>query len=408
MATNQPTNVPVNQFHLFEIVATEIADIFNPLIEQLIAKRDALLTKLQTMKKVFITKETTRRAVVEELERVIRQMKKDSIKLNVNLETQEEAIQVYRGRIERHQTPTNLPSPFFSCPTLYYLQTQIAEFGEVREWELDYSLKQQPVLAVGKEGTANNGLDQPRGLALDEPNQLIYITDWGNKRIQVVSFAGKFLKRFGQGILKYPWGIAVTEDNVFVTDNGLHALLQFSKKDYKLVKKSDTYEGEGQLYYPEGLCIDYNRDVYVANSNYHRVSVFSNDLKFLKYLDINYPHDVKVTPNSVVVLSNNPNCIHFFSRSGDLIRSCVTQGKDGIRMVYGPFFFFLDPVGNILISDYYRHSIKILSPSGQLIHTIGKGGHERGEMSYPLGICLSQTGNIFVVSGNSSFGLQSF
>ena len=114
MATNQPTNAPVNQFHLFEIVATEIADIFNPLIEQLIAKRDALLTKLQTMKKVFITKETTRRAVVEELERVIRQMKKDSIKLNVNLETQEEAIQVYRGRIERHQTPTNLPSPFFS------------------------------------------------------------------------------------------------------------------------------------------------------------------------------------------------------------------------------------------------------------------------------------------------------
>ena len=57
MATNQPTNEPVNQFHLYDIVATEIENTFNPLIEQLIARRDALLTKLQTMKEDFVTHE---------------------------------------------------------------------------------------------------------------------------------------------------------------------------------------------------------------------------------------------------------------------------------------------------------------------------------------------------------------
>ena len=115
----------------------------------------------------------------------------------MNLETQEKAIQVYLDQMERHQTPTKLPHPFFSCPTLLHLQTQIAEFGEVRECERDYSLKKQPVLAVGMEGTANNELYEPRGLASDEPNQLIYIADCVNSRIQVVSFAGKYLKRFG-------------------------------------------------------------------------------------------------------------------------------------------------------------------------------------------------------------------
>ena len=217
MATNQPTNAPVNEFHLYDIVATEIADTFNRLIKQLITRRDALLTKLQTMKEDFVTKETTRIAAIAELERVIRQMREESIKVNVNLETQEKAIQVYLDQMERHQTPTKLPHPFFSCPTLLHLQTQIAEFGEVREWELDYSLKKQPVLAVGKRGTANNELYDPRGLALDEPNHLIYIADCYTSRIQVVSFAGKFLKRFGPGILESPYGIAVTEDNVFVT-----------------------------------------------------------------------------------------------------------------------------------------------------------------------------------------------
>ena len=225
-----------------------------------------------------------------------------------------------------------------------------------------------------------------------------------------MSFTGKFLKRFGQGILKYPQGIAVTEDNVFVTDIDLHALLQFGKKDYKLVRRTGTYgRGEGQLNNPRGLCTDTNGDVYVADCSNDRVSVFSKDLNFLKHLgtqQLKIPYDVKVTPSSVVVLDSSHNCIHFFSRSGDLLRSCVTQGEDG--MVYSPWFFCLDTAGNILISDRYRNSIKILSPSGQLIHEIGKRGHGRGELFCPYGICLSQTGNIFVVSHNSHFSLQSF
>ena len=407
MATNQPTNEPVNQFHLYDNLATEIENTFNLLIEQLIARRDALLTKLQTMKEDFVTKETTRRAAIEELERVIRQMREESIKVNVNSEIQEKAIEVYRDQMERHQTPTKLPQPFFSCPTLYHLQTQIVEFGGVTEWELDYSFKEKPVLAVGKEGKANNELDLPRGLALDEPNQLIYIADCGNSRIQVVSFAGKFLKNLGHGILKEPCGITVTEDNVFVTDWDLHALLQFSKKDYKLVRRTSTKgRGEGQLAYPSGLCTDYNGDVYLAETNNSRVSVFSKDLNFLKHIftqQLSYPRDVKLTPNSVVVLDQSPNCIHFFSRSGALLRSCVTQGEVG--MVNNPQFFCLDPAGNILITDHKRHNIKILSPSGQLMHTIGKAGHGRGELFFPFGICLSQTGTIYVIS---FFGLQSF
>ena len=41
---------------------------------------------------------------------------------------------------------------------------------------------------------------------------------------------------FGQDILKRPSGIVVTDENVFVTDQRLHALLQFRKKGCKLVR----------------------------------------------------------------------------------------------------------------------------------------------------------------------------
>ena len=400
----------VNEFEKFDRVATEILNTFEPLIQQLIARRDALLRELQDMKDDYLRKESTRKAAREELLTTQQQLQEMSLKVNENKQYHQQATDIYKERIQQLETPTKLPLPFLSCPTLNELRTAISEFGEVTECKLDYSLKKQPVLAVGRIGSADNELHSPAGLALDEVNQLIYIADSENSRIQVVSFKGKFLKRFGQDTLKEPRGIAVTADNVFVTDINLHALLQFRKKDCKLVRRTSTKgAGEGQLFLPHGLCSDYNGDVYVADCRNHRVSVFSEQLQFKKCLatqQLKSPVDVKVTPDSVVILDRSPNCIHFYSRSGDLLRSCVTQGEDGT--VYDPLFFCLDVAGNILITDTRRHDVKILSPSGHLIHEIGKRGRGRGEFLYPQGICLSELGIIFVISWNGNFGLQSF
>ena len=410
MATNEPMEVPVNEFTQFDRVATRITDTFEPLIRQLIERKDALLRELQAVKDDYFTKETNRKAAIKELLATQQHLQELCLKMNENKKYHQQATDIYKERIHQLESPTKLPLPFLSCPTLNELRTAIADFGEVKECKLDYSLKKQPVLAVGKYGSDDNELNAT-GLALDEVNQLIYIADRFNKRIQVVSFEGKFLKRFAQDILKEPWGIAVTEDNVLVTDSDLHALLQFRKKDCELVRRTGTKgAAEGQLHVPHGLCSDYNGDVYVTDCGNNRVSVFSKQLQFLKCLgtqQLKTPVDVKVTPNCLVVLDWSPNCIHFYSRSGDLLSSCVTQGKDG--MVYLPFFFCLDTAENILITDKGRDDVKILSPFGRhLIHKIGKRGQERGEFSYPYGICVSELGIIFVISWNIHFALQSF
>ena len=407
MATNEPIAAAVNEFAQLDRVATRIMDTFESLIRQLIERRDTLLRELQDLKDNYLTKESTRKAAREELLETQQHIQELSLKENENKQYHQQASDIYKERIQQLETPTLLPLPFFSCPTLNELTTAIAEFGDVTK--LDYSLKKQPVIAVGEMGTADNELLYPIGIALDEINQHIYIVDGGNRRIQVVSFEGKFLKRFGQDILKEPWGIAMTEDDIFVTDESLHALFQFRKKDCELVRRTNGEKaGKGQLDRPRGLCSDYNGDVYVVELH-KRVSIFSKQLQFMKCLSIpqlSCPMDVKVTPNSVVILDWSPNCIHFYSRSGDLLSSCVTQGKDG--MVCSPRFFCLDPVGNILITDSMRHDMKVLSPSGHLIHKIGREGDGRGEFLCPHGICVSELGTIFVTSWSRKFGLQTF
>ena len=53
-------------------------------------------------------------------------------------------------------------------------------------------------------------------------------------------------------------------------------------------------------------------------------------------------------------------------------------------------------------------NIKILSSSGDLIHSIGSEGKGRGEFIYPFGVAISDAGTIYAVSDNPGFVLQIF
>ena len=413
MATNIPTIVPTNPMAQFDAVATRIHQIFDSLIAQLIARRDALLLELSQLREDYSNKETTRRAAIQEIETAQQQMLMLSLKENIGIRIHQKAADAYKQGLQQLETPTKLPCPHFTCPTLYKLESLIAEFGEVKDWEVpDYSLKREPVLTAGKLGTGSKELNA-RGLVIDESNELMYVADFDNKRVQIVSFKGNFIKRFGQYKLMRPYGIAITSEHIYVTDIELHALFQFYKNSFQLLNRTGT-EGQtdGQFNKPRGLCTDYSGDVFVADYYNDRVCIFSHDLKFISKLGIGQldrPMDVKLTPDcQVVVLDESPECVHFYSRNGHLLSSCVSQGYGPEYLVYLPEFLCIDPAGNIIISDWGNDSIKIISKSGHLIHTIGKEGHGIGELRYPYGISVSKSGVIFVVSLNANFSIQCF
>ena len=205
MATNLPTNVPTNPMTQFDTVAAQIHQTFDSLMAQLNARRDALLLKLSWLRQEYTDKETTRRAAIEELE-TQQQMKEMSLKVNINLPIHQQATALYKQGLKQLETPTKLPYPIFMCLKLQELQSIITEIGEVREWEVsDYFSKNAPIVTAGKRGNGDNELNAT-GIALDENNKLIFIADWGNSRVQIVSFEGQFMTRFGQDVLEGgPW-----------------------------------------------------------------------------------------------------------------------------------------------------------------------------------------------------------
>ena len=72
MATNEPTNLPFNNFQQFDNVATQILQTFQTLINQLIARRDGHLHKLSQLRKDYTNKETTRLEAIRELRKLVK------------------------------------------------------------------------------------------------------------------------------------------------------------------------------------------------------------------------------------------------------------------------------------------------------------------------------------------------
>ena len=410
MATFLPENVTFDKMSQLDNVATEIHQTFECLIDQLIARRDALLQRVHELREDHRNKETTRVAAIEELERVQQQMR---IKANPNVEFHKQVEIAYQQGIKRLEPSATFLCPVFRCQRTDTIRQLISELGEIVTYEIpDYSLKTEPVLTAGKFGSGDNELDSPRGIAFDESTKLMYIADCFNSRIQIVSQKGEFVTQFRNDKLESPWGIAVDKECIFVTDVWHHALFQFRKKDFKFINKTATKgDKEGQLNSPYGLCIDTNGDLLVADSDNDRISVFSKHLKFKSIIGIgqlHYPQDVKLLADRIVVLDRSPKCVHFLSQEGHLLSSCVSSGDTPDSLLVSPSFFCLDAADNIIISDWKLHAIKIFTQAGHHIHTLGRKGEGRGEFISPYGICVTKAGTICVVSKNRNYTLQCF
>ena len=129
MATNEPTNQPLNNFQQFDTVSTQILQTFQTLINQLIARRDALLHKLSQLRDDFTNKETTRLEAIRELEKTRKQLEEMSLRVNKNISIHQQATQLYQEGLDNLQTPTKLLYPLFQCQTLKPLQSARVEFG---------------------------------------------------------------------------------------------------------------------------------------------------------------------------------------------------------------------------------------------------------------------------------------
>ena len=295
------------------------------------------------------------------------------------------------------------------------LERCISRLGEIVEVPVNVpryaTTCHAPVVATGKKGSAPGELDDLFGVAIHEETHQIFVANHSNDRVEIFSETGEFLYQLGVGDLSQPYGIAIHGDNVYVSCDGDDTVSKFSLTEMCLVRRIGG-EGtdNGQFNEPAQLTTDLIGRVFIADCDNDRICIHDPDLNHLRNItlpSLSQPSDVKVSRNRLYVLCpNNEPCMLVLTLEGDMLHSLITSGR-GMDVSYH-FFFCLDPLNNFVLSDDESHSIRVFSPEGNLLHTIGRKGHQPGMFSHPAGVAMTPNGRLVCVSDNRNYGLQIF
>ena len=417
MATQftEPITVPI-----VDPVATAINQSIDRLILFLEQRRVQLLRELKDTREEMGANPGARQQMGQQITETRRML--EGLMTHNSLQSMQKRI-VADLEAKLAQLQTNAPHPQnvrFLCDTRN-LEEHITRLGEVVQHDIppippmreipNYAAYQQPAVAVGKGGSAAAELKWPQGVSIELESGHIYVVDTNNSRIQIFSHTGDYLNQFTHQHMYTPYGILVYQNNIYVTEWQHHAIFLFKLPDLTMRNRiGKKGSGNEEFNSPRQLAISPNQLLYVADTKNNRLQILSANLAFqgsLKHQTMTRPVDVKFSNNEIFVLSsaNNP-CIHVFSLSGENSRSLVTRGGVGMQ-VKESYFFCLDKQNSIVISDCSAHNIKVFSPEGDHVQTIGQEGQEAGMFIRPKGIAINNN-KLICLSRNPNFGLQIF
>ena len=233
----------------------------------------------------------------------------------------------------------------------------------------EYVGKERPILSKCKAGSGNGEFCNPRGVAFDKIQNKLYICDRSNHRIQVFNTNGKFLHSFGHDQLQGPYGICLSKDFVFVSDESKQCVTKFTLEG--LFKNSSDLELKNCQIFGIDCCGEF---LYLCHFSHQKIHVCDINLNYIKQFgsgEIKFPADISIHSDRIYILSRSMNCIYCYNKDCTFLKRIQLSGGD-IPMTLS-MFMVIDPKGNFLISDSSNQEVRIFSPQGILKHIIGRG-----------------------------------
>lgn len=109
----------------------------------------------------------------------------------------------------------------------------------------------------GTKGDSVGQFNLPHAVVVDKDN-LLYIADRQNQRIQIFNTDGKFLKAWNN--IGYPWGLVQYDNKFYMTDGHAGRLVELSKEG----KITGVYGKPGQIGWPHAIAFDSKGNLYIT------------------------------------------------------------------------------------------------------------------------------------------------
>ena len=221
---------------------------------------------------------------------------------------------------------------------------------------------------------------KPKGMCRDG-NGNIVVLEPHYSRVNHFAPDGKMVAQWGAhgtnaGELAFPRSVIVnSKGDIFVSEYGLtERVQQFTAEGTKLVRVLGTGgTGDGEFNRAEGLGVDRQDRIYVADSCNHRIQIFSPDGKFIETYgkpgagqgELSYPYDVKVDAEGYEFVCEFGNSrIQIFDRNHRPVEILGETGAAPGRFS-NPWGLALDSRGNLYIADAMNHRVQKFVRRGQ-------------------------------------------
>ena len=279
------------------------------------------------------------------------------------------------------------------------------------------SRQYRPVLSFGQLGSAAGMLSFPRGLAVNERDE-IAVADSGsaNNRVQVFSSDGTCLRSFGskgdkQGEFNLPNGIVFdTNSNIIVADTNNNRVQVFSEQGEYLNQFGEQGSLDYQLESPYGLSVDSDGNIIVADSGNKLIKIFSFSGQFLRKIggegSFSYPFHCVEYENFLIVSDSVEHCIKMFDKEGKFLYKFGEEGKGDGEFKY-PRCLSINKAGHLMVCDEDNHRVQVFELSGKFVTKFGGMGKGIGDFKSPFSTAVLSDGRI-VVADRGNHRIQIF
>jgi DNA-binding beta-propeller fold protein YncE len=270
------------------------------------------------------------------------------------------------------------------------------------------------ILAVfGKTGRGHCEFIYPRAVDLAGDNSLFVVDKTG--RIQRLSPEGAFLDCINMPLIETgkPTGLSVAPNrNLYVADTHYHRVVIFSPEG-KLIDEFGKFGQEnGCFIYPTDVAFSPDGRIFVSEyGGNDRISVFTGQGDFLFCFGTPGSGPGQLARPSALCMDSARKCLYVadacnhriavYDLDGKLIEYIGSVGRDQGRLRY-PYDLVLLDDGTLVVCEYGNNRLQLFGPDRKSIAVYGCAGRQTGQLAYPWGVAVDARRRAFIVDAGNN------
>ena len=199
-------------------------------------------------------------------------------------------------------------------------------------------------------------------------------------------------------VVKKPYGVAISDGKIYVTDPGGPGYAVFDLKSRKL--KGVAGSGAGRMKKPANIMIDKDGSKYVTDTGADQVLVFDKEDNFIRAYGVKdqfRPAGVAISGDRLYVSDLRHHEIHvLYKLTGKLLFKFGKPGQKEGELYY-PTNMVIAPDNYLYVTELGNFRIQKFTLDGKPARIYGEIGDRPGQFARPKGVAVDREGNIYAV-----------